>query len=248
MKQSSRLYKTLKYIGAIGLIASMLVSIVKAEEQRLLPIYSVYTQEKKVALTFDCAWGAEDIPEILQILREHEAKATFFMVGDWIRKYPEEVQQIVAEGHEIGNHSDRHPHVTQLDKEAIKKDIRFAHNTIKEVTGIDAKLYRPPYGEYNNTVIEAANECNYYTIQWDVDSLDWKNYGKDELIQKVLKHKNLSPGSIILMHNATKYTRYALDDIVKGLKQKGYTLVTVSDLILKNDYTIDHTGRQYPTH
>ncbi|MGL4799822.1 MAG: polysaccharide deacetylase family sporulation protein PdaB [Cellulosilyticaceae bacterium] len=237
-----------RYIKIALFVAMSFLSIgqVKADEPRLLPIYSVYTQEKKVALTFDCAWGASDIPEILTILKENEVPATFFMVGDWIRKYPEEVKSIAAEGHELGNHSDKHPHVTKLDKEEIKKDIRFAHNTLKELTGVDARLYRPPYGEYNNTVIEAANECQYYTIQWDVDSLDWKEYGKEQLIDKVLKHKNLGSGSIILMHNDTKYTKHALDTIVKGLKQKGYTFVTVSDLILKEGYTIDHTGRQYP--
>ena len=216
------------------------------EGERLLPIYAVQCPDKKVAITFDCAWVASDIPEILQILADNDVKASFFMVGDWIRKNPEAAKAIAEAGHDVGNHSNTHPHVAKMEKDDIKKDIRLAHNTIKEVTGIDSILYRPPYGEYNNTVIEAANECGYYTIQWNVDSLDWKEYGRQELIDKVLKHKNLTPGSIILLHNDTKYTRHALDELLKGLKQKGYTIVPVSQLILKDNYQLDHTGRQYP--
>lgn len=216
-----------------------------AEGGRLLPIYSVHMQDKKVALTFDCAWGAEDIPEILEILESNQVKASFFLVGDWVREHPEAAKLIADAGHDIANHSDRHPHVTQMDKEAVKKDIHVAHNTIKEITGVDANLYRPPYGEYNNTVIEAANECNYYTIQWNVDSLDWKEYGRQAMIDKVLTHKNLVPGSIVLLHNSTDYTKDALDDLIKGLKSKGYTLVPVSELIMRDNYELDHAGRQH---
>lgn len=215
-------------------------------ETRKLPIYSVYKQEKVIALTFDCAWGAEDIGEILDILDRQQVKAAFFMVGDWMRKYPEAVRAISQRGHDLGNHSDKHPHVNKLPKDEIKKDIRMAHNTIKDLTGKDAWLYRGPYGEYNDTVLDAASECGYYTVQWDVDSLDWKEYGRQALIDKVLKHKNLAPGSIILMHNSTKYTKDALEDILLGLKAKGYTIVPLSELILKDQYQIDHTGRQYP--
>lgn len=246
MKRSLNKLKQLISITMALSIIGCIVQPVKANTNRLLPIYSVFTDQKKVAITFDCAWEAKDIESILKTLKDNQVKATFFLVGDWIRKYPEETKMIVAEGHDIANHSNKHPHVAQMAKEEIKKDIRLAHNTIKEVTGVDAKLYRPPYGEYNNTVIEAADECNYYTIQWDVDSLDWKEYGRQQLIDRVLKHKNLSPGSIILLHNSTKYTQSALDELIKGLKQKGYTMVPVSELIFEENYTIDHTGRQYP--
>lgn len=232
-------YKKLFVIICVVLLSTITVSA------KLLPIYSVFTDKKQVALTFDCAWGADDIDEILETLDQHGVKATFFMVGDWMRKYPEATKKIAEKGHDVASHSDKHPHVTEMGKEEIKKDIRFAHNTIKEITGIDANLYRAPYGEYNDTVVEAAKESGYYIIQWDVDSLDWKNYGKQEMIDCVLKHKNLSPGSIILLHNATKYTKDALPTIIEGLKGKGYKLVPVSQLIIKDNYTIDHTGRQY---
>lgn len=231
-----------KNLYVIALIVLLTCTTVSA---KLLPIYSVFTDKKQVAITFDCAWGADDIDEILGTLEKENVKVTFFMVGDWMRKYPGAVKKIAEKGHDLASHSDKHPHVTQMAKEDIKKDIRFAHNTIKEIAGVDANLYRAPYGEYNDTVVQAAKESNYYIIQWDVDSLDWKNYGKQEMIDRVLKNKNLSPGSIILLHNATKYTKDALPIIIQGLKSKGYEIVPVSELIIRQDYTIDHTGRQY---
>lgn len=214
--------------------------------KKLLPIYCVDTKgEKKVALTFDAAWGASDTDQIIEILGKYNVKATFFMVGDWARKYPDAVKKFQEAGHDIANHSNKHPHVCQMDKEAIKKDLLAAHDTLKEITGLECDLYRPPYGEYNNTVLEAAKECGYYTIQWDVDSLDWKEYGLQPLIDKVLNHKNLRPGTIILMHNDTKYTAQALEAIVKGIIDKGYTFVPVSELIYKDmNCKLDHEGRQ----
>ncbi len=215
--------------------------------KKLLPIYCVNTNgEKLVALTFDAAWGAEDTDQIIAVLDKYNVKATFFIVGDWVRKYPDAVRKFAAKGHDIANHSDRHPHVTQMSKEALKKDIMAAHAAIKEVTGKETNLYRPPYGEYNNTVIEAARECNYHTIQWDVDSLDWKEYGLEALINRVVNHKNLRPGSIILLHNGSKYTAQALDAIIRGILDKGYKIVPISELV-KTDkpYKLDFEGRQH---
>lgn len=215
-------------------------------EVKLLPIYCVDTKgEKRIALTFNAAWGAEDIDQIVDTLKKYEVKVTFFVVGDWIRKYPDEARKLVEAGHEVANHSDKHPHVNNMSKEQVKKDIMVAHEAIKNVTGKDINLYRPPFGEYNNTVIEAAKECNYHVIQWDVDSLDWKEYGLRPLIDKVVNHKKLRPGSIILMHNGTKYTAAALDAIIKGLLDKGYKLVPVSELMIKGEYELDFEGRQH---
>ncbi len=224
----------------------MFSSMVLAEN-KILPIYSVNTKEKEVAITFDVAWGDEDLEEVLNILDENEVKATFFIVGDWAKEFPQHVKTIYEKGHDVANHSDRHPHVTKLTSEEIKKDIMDAHDRIKEIIGIDMDLYRAPYGEYNDDVVLAAKDCGYYTIQWDVDSLDWKNYGKQALIDKVLKHKNLTHGSIILLHTGTDYTKDALDELIKGIKTKGYEIIPVSKLLIREEYTCDHTGRQYKT-
>jgi polysaccharide deacetylase family sporulation protein PdaB len=217
-----------------------------AKTNRVLPIYSVYTEDKVVSLTFDVAWGDEDMSDILETLEKENVKATFFIVGDWARKYPDWVKEIDQRGHDIANHSDKHPHMASMTKEEIKKDILDAHVTIRQLIGKDIHLFRAPYGEYNNKVVEAATECNYYTLQWDVDSLDWKEYGLNPLIRKVLLHKNLGPGSIILLHTGTKFTKDALGPIIQGLKEKGFTFLPASELILKENYKIDSSGRQYP--
>ena len=226
-------------------VVSVFNNVSQAEAaKRLIPIYSVDTDEKKVALSFDAAWGADGTDTLFEILAKHNVKATFFLVGDWVRKYPEEVKRIASGGHDIGNHSDKHPHMASMSKEQIKEDVMRAHHSTKELLGIDMTLFRPPFGEYNNTVMEALKECGYYVIQWDVDSLDWKEYGRQPLIDTVLKHKNLGNGSIILMHNNAKYTKDALESIIIGLKEQGYEMVPLSELIIKGNYTIDHTGRQ----
>lgn len=213
-------------------------------ENRRLPIYCVDTEEKKVAISFDAAWGADDTDELLRILRENDVKTTFFMCGYWVDDYPEEVMKIASEGHDIGNHSATHPHMASISREEIAKELMKTHEKVYELTGVEMDLFRPPFGEYTNNVIEVAEECGYYTIQWDVDSLDWKEYGVEQEVKQVLEHKHLGNGSIILFHNDAKYTPQALDTIIKGLKDRGYEIVPVSELIIREDFTINHEGRQ----
>lgn len=215
------------------------------QSKRKIPIYCVKTDEKKIALSFDAAWGADDTDSLLATLAKHDVKATFFLVGDWVRKYPEEVNRIKDAGHDIGNHSNKHPHMASMSKEQIKEDIMKAHNSTKDLLGIEMDLFRPPFGEYNNTLMEALKECGYHVVQWDVDSLDWKEFGCQNLIDTVLNHKNLGNGSIVLMHNNAKYTKDALESIIVGLKDQGYDLVPISELLIKDTYKTDHTGRQY---
>ena len=141
---------------------------------RLLPIYSVSTNEPKVAITINCAWNADDIDTILETLKNQEVKVTFFMVGDWVEKNEEAVKKIHEAGHEIGNHSYNHPHVNNLGLDKNKEQIQKCSDLIKNITGKGTNLYRGPYGEYNNTVIEAAKELQHQTIQWSIDTLDYK--------------------------------------------------------------------------
>ncbi|MBQ4346994.1 MAG: polysaccharide deacetylase family protein [Firmicutes bacterium] len=217
-----------------------------ANTERKLPIYCVQTDKPQVALSFDAAWGADDTDELLRILEENEVKTTFFMCGYWVDKYPEEVRKIAQAGHDLGNHSATHPHMSSLSYEQIKSELKSCHDTVYQLTGIEMDLFRPPFGEYDNDVITAAEDFGYYTIQWDIDSLDWKEYGVEKEISQVLEHKHLGNGSIILFHNDAKYTPEALDPIIKGLKEAGYEIVPVSKLILREDFYMDHEGRQCP--
>ena len=215
--------------------------------KKALPIYCVDTQGKKqVAISFDAAWGADDTDTLLEILKNNQVNATFFLCGYWVDKYPEEVKKIYDAGNDIGNHSNTHPHSSQLSLEKNKENIMACHDKVKNLLGIDMNLYRPPFGEYNDTVLNAAKECGYYSIQWDIDSLDWKELGCDHEINQVLNHKHLGNGSIILFHNDAKFTPEVLDTIIKGLKNKGYEIVPISKLIHKENYYMNHEGRQIP--
>ena len=145
-----------------------------AKTERLLPIYCVETEKPQVAISFDAAWGADDTDKLLQILADNDVKTTFFMCGYWVDKYPEEVKKIAEAGHDLGNHSATHPHMSQLTKEQVKEELTSAGNKVKELTGVQMDLFRAPFGEYTNDVISSAKECGYYTIQWDIELLDTK--------------------------------------------------------------------------
>ncbi len=209
---------------------------------RLIPIYCVDTEEKKIAISFDAAWGADYTEELLEILREHNVKTTFFLVAFWVDKYPDMVKKIDESGHEIGNHSSSHPKMSQLSKEKIKEELDTTSGKIETITGKKVILFRPPFGDYNNTLMKTASDLGYYVIQWDVDSLDYKDYGTNAIVERVLsKVKN---GSIVLFHNNATYTKSALPLILKSLEEKEYKIVPISELIHKEGFYIDHTGKQ----
>lgn len=166
------------------------------------------------------------------------------MTGGWVENYPEDVKSIHAAGHNLANHSENHKNMSQLSDADCQEELMQVHNKVKELTGVEMNLFRPPYGDYDNEVIKNATACGYYTIQWDCDSLDWKDYGVDSIIKTVCEHKNLQNGSIILMHNGAKYTAQALPQVIEGLLAQGYEIVPVSELIYTEDYHMDVTGRQ----
>ncbi len=232
-------------LGAAASDNALFVSATSLFREKELPIYCVKTDKKQIALTFDGAWGNEDTATLLDILERQEVTATFFFTGGWISKYPEDVKTILSKGHEVGNHSENHKQMSKLSKEQCKEEIQIVHNKVKELTGLDMTVFRPPFGDYNDTVIQAANELGYHVIQWDVDSLDWKDYGCDSIIHTVTNHKHLGNGSIILMHNGAKYTKDALEEMIIKLKEHGYEFVKVSELIYTENYQMDHEGRQY---
>lgn len=211
--------------------------------KRELPIYSVETNEKKLAISFDAAWGAEYTSEIMDIVEARNIKTTFFLVRFWIDKYPEKVREIAERGHEVANHSATHPHMASLSKEQMISEIVTTQERIEKLAGDRAvRLFRPPFGEYNDLLIKTCRELDIYPIQWDVDSLDWQEKGVDHMYNRVVN--NVRNGSIVLFHNNAKYITQSLPIILDKLLAEGYQIVPVSELIYKGEYRIDHTGRQ----
>lgn len=185
--------------GTIGVKQAVPTSSTVGDRE--LPIYCVETDEKKIALTFDAAWGNEDTKQIMDILNKHDVKVTFFMTGGWVEQFPDDVKMIYENGHDLGNHSQNHKNMSQITDSEKESELMSVHEKVKELTGYEMFLFRPPYGDYDNAVVKTAKKCGYYTIQWDVDSLDWKDYGVDSIIKTVTQHKALGNGSIILCHN-----------------------------------------------
>lgn len=215
-----------------------------APAKKPLPIYNVARDDKVISISFDAAWGDEKTEEILKILSDRDIRTTFFLVGYWVDAYPDDVRMIHEAGHEIGNHSATHPHMSQLPASKMVEELKICSDKIEAITGYPTTLFRPPYGDYNNTVINTAAAEGYHTIQWDVDSLDWKNYGIQPMIDQVLG--KVKSGSIILFHNNSDYITQALPTILDRLLADGYTIVPVSEIILTGDTYIDHAGCQHP--
>lgn len=211
-----------------------------------LPIYSVETEQPVVALTFDAAWGDEDLADILTILEAHDAKVTFFVSGDWVDKYPDAIQAIHAAGHELANHGTNHKHMPNLSENDRMEEIMECHRRVYALTQTNMTAFRAPYSDWNDAVVSTAKACGYSSINQNVDSVDWKDYGTDSIIETVMNDPDLGNGAIILLHNGATYTRDALDTLLSRLEAEGYSFVRISDLIYTEDYTIDHTGRQFP--
>lgn len=234
----------LALIFAIVIFSTKDVIVSTATGERLLPIYSTQRTDKKISFSFDAAWGAEDTEQLIEIFDKYNIKVTFFVVGDWVDRYPEQVKALHDAGHEIQNHSDSHPHLTNLSKDNIIKEITACNDKIEAITGVRPTLMRPPYGDYDNKVIEATQSLSMYTIQWSVDSLDWKDLSATEIANRV--NDAIQPGSIVLFHNAAKNTPEALPGLIESLQNQGYEFVPISQLIYKDNYTINHEGKQIP--
>lgn len=233
---------------AIIIVASVLFSFVDikavaAKQNKRIPIYSVETPEKLVALTFDAAWGADKTEQIVNILSENQARGTFFLVGFWIEKYKDKVRFLHENNIEIGNHSNNHLHMSRLSGSQITQELSIVNESIKEITGTAPKFFRAPFGEYNNTIIENAESLDMQVIQWDVDSLDWKGLSGAEIKNRVMSR--VGNGSIILFHNNSDHIVDALPDIISELKEQNYSMVKLSELVYRDNYRIDTSGRQH---
>ena len=209
---------------------------------RLVPIYSVESDEKKVAISFDTAWGADKTEGILDILKQYDVRATFFMVGFWVEDYPDMVKKIDEQGIEIGTHSNTHPDFVKLSQEQMELELTTSISSIEAITNKPVKLFRAPYGSYNNEMLKLTDSMGLKTIQWDVDTLDWKGLSGTEICERVMSR--VKNGSIILCHNNADHVLEALPLMLERLINAGYDVVSVGDLIIEDDYYIDNLGVQ----
>lgn len=244
--------RTIKIICAFLLVAVLLAIpyeggvsalVWRGNSTRLVPIYNVATEKKQVAISFDAAWGADKTEDIMEVLKEFGANATFFLVGFWVDDYSDIVKKIDDAGFEIGTHSNTHPDMVKLSENSIREELLSSIDKIKAITGKEVNLFRPPFGSYNNTLLHVCDELKLKAIQWDVDSLDWKGLSAGEICKRVMnKTKN---GSIILMHNNADHvveaTRLTLDYLTKA----GYEITNIGSLIYPNNYRIDANGTQH---
>lgn len=214
-------------------------------EPRKIPIYYVDTQEKVCSISFDAAWGNEQTEGLLNTLDEYNVKTTFFLVKQWIDKYPDSVKDIAAHGHDVGNHSATHPHMSELNGSEQLQEILDCNEAIRSLIGKDTTLFRAPYGEYDNKLVETLRAQGMYCVQWNIDSLDWKDPSADEIVSRV--KSKLCPGSIILLHNGAKNTPEALPKLIEAIRAEGYKIVPLSKLIPAGDYYTDHEGKMILT-
>lgn len=212
--------------------------------KRELPVYSVEREEQVIAISFDASWGGSQTLEILNILDKYDVKTTFFLVGIWVDKYPELVKEIAARGHEIGNHSASHPHMTQISQEKMREELRIMSDKVETLTGVRPTLFRPPYGDYNDQLVLTCRDEGYEVVQWSVDSLDWKNRGVDDIVKQCTKQ--ITNGDIVLFHNDAQYTPQALPAVLDYYTRQGYRIIPVSQILLTGETTIDVQGRQHP--
>lgn len=241
----------MKRIGiALGLCALALAllwwpgqsAIFTGGGERILPIYEVDTPEPLVGISFDASWGAERTPLLLDTLDEYGVRATFFLVNIWVADYPGLAREIALRGHELGLHSVSHPHFTDLSEEQMDRELNDNFDLIQQTTGYSPCLFRPPYGDYNDTVVATVRDNGYECIQWSKDSLDWKDLSAEEICERVLK--DIHAGDILLFHNDGLHTAEALPIILEQLYELGLNPVPISDMLLKGDYYIDANGVQ----
>ena len=235
----------LAWLAVVIFCISYTLNTTASAKIRRLPVYSVDTSEQEVALTFNCAWETQGLDELLELLSRENIKCTFFFVGEFAEKYPDAVRKIYNAGHETGNHSMKHTDPVTQSFDEILSDINACNELMFSITGASPLLYRAPSGSYDNKTVDAAESLGLTAIQWDVDSIDWKNISPEKITSRVIS--KVTNGSIVLFHLGKENTLSALPDIIRELKKLDYSFTTVGELLPEGDAYTDHTGRLFVT-
>ncbi|MBQ8177853.1 MAG: polysaccharide deacetylase family protein [Clostridia bacterium] len=230
----------------VALVAATSIGIIatsgEVSAKRLVPIYSVARDDNKVALTFDCAWGADKTRLIMDEMEKNGYKCTFFVTGFWVDANGELVKEIHSRGHQVANHSENHLHLGSASQSTVDKEIDLTAQKIEALTGEYPKYFRAPFGEYDNGLIKSLNERQTECIQWSVDSLDWKGLSGKEIADRV--SNKIKCGDIVLFHNNSDHILDALPIIMLTLKNKNLTAVRVDELVYKDNFVINGEGKQ----
>ena len=246
----SKIKTTTKFLS-LSLIAMILAGVIFVTSSgslyfgycyRLVPIYSVETEEKKVALTFDAAWGSDKTLKIVDILKSNGIYGSFFLVGFWVDQNEEKVKQIADAGFDIGTHSNTHPRMSTLSNAKLNEEFETSISKITKITKKPVEYFRAPFGDYNDVVLNTASAYGLKTIQWDVDTLDWKGLSGVEIFNRV--KAGVKNGSIILCHNNSDHILDALPLIISYLKEEGFQIVKLSELVYEKNYIVDNNGLQ----
>jgi probable sporulation protein (polysaccharide deacetylase family) len=192
------------------------------------PIYKGNENNPIIAFECNVVWGTDYIGPMLDVFKEHDIRITFFIGGEWAKNNPALLNRMKAEGHELGNHGYSHKHHSKLDLEQNRKEILGTEKEIESITGVKTTLFAPPYGEFNEITIKAADSLGYKTVMWSIDTIDWKRDGIDKIIHRVMK--NPHNGAMVLMH-PTADTVAALPVIIERLQSQGYSIGTVSEAL-----------------
>ncbi len=188
------------------------------------------TTKKQVIFTFDGGGETQSAEKILETLKKYHVKGTFFFTGKMVAKNPDLVKKIIADGHEIFNHTYDHPHLTELKSADIKTELNNMDQILFATTGVSSKPYfRAPYGDRDGRVLKAAHEAGYESVYWTVDALDWKepNGETPEQVKNII-FSNLKPGTIYLMHLGDNITGEILDEVFAKIENQGYKIVSLT--------------------
>ena len=245
--------KNILFYGVAIVLIAVLVTLISTSSvagvffdktSRKIPVYSVSMAEddKVIALTFDAAWGADKTLKIIEILKEYDANATFFLVGFWIDKYPEETKAIASAGFDIGNHSENHLNMPRLSREKIVEEIQSVNKKVYDLTGKTPTYFRAPFGDYDNSLMTALEDIDMVGVQWSIDSLDWKGLSAKDIVARIVP--KAKSGDIVLFHNNSDHVLDALPLVLEALKNKGFKFVALSQMVLTENYTVDSQGVQ----
>lgn len=192
------------------------------------PIYKGNPEKPMVTFLINVAWGDEFIPLILETLKKHEVKATFFFDGSWVKKNPDLAKTIYNEHHEIGNHAYSHPDLAASSTEKTMRELKMTNDIIEETVGVKPKWFAPPSGSFKDDTVKIAHSLDMFTILWTVDTVDWQKPNTSQMVQRVVSE--VHNGAMILMH-PTKPTSEGLEQMIVEIQKKGYKLGTVSNMM-----------------